>query len=120
LQCGTRRKPLTSTPSGRQPPPRFKELANERAQHNANMSGFHVCAANVRTEPEGLTMQLAIVDRIEDLEKVAARLKAILNAERPGAMLPTISLCRLAIDVDETANRLAAHAEQLTAPESIR
>lgn len=60
-----------------------------------------------------LAVQSAVAERLDDLIRVAQRLRAAVVAESPAAPLPTFPLARLAVDVDAMVGRLEGHAEQL-------
>jgi hypothetical protein len=59
-------------------------------------------------------MKPAVHERLSDLIVVAQRLQAILDAEKPDNPLPTLPLCRTAIDVDDAVGKLERHADQLS------
>jgi hypothetical protein len=58
-------------------------------------------------------MKTAIAQRLEDLIAVAKKLQAILDAEDAKQPLPTMPLCRVAVDIDQAAAKLEQHAEAL-------
>lgn len=53
-------------------------------------------------------MKSAVSERLADLQGIASRIQALIDAEQPDRPLPCMVLCRVAIAADETANRLAA------------
>jgi len=58
-------------------------------------------------------MKEAIAARLSDLIAVAEKLKATVEAERPGALLPVFQLMRAGIDVDGMTTALQGHLERL-------
>jgi hypothetical protein len=58
-------------------------------------------------------MNSAIATRLADLITLAERLKAAVEGKRPGALLPTFPMMRMALDADAMANALAGHVERL-------
>jgi hypothetical protein len=58
-------------------------------------------------------MNTAIAARLDDLIAVAEKLKATIEAGRPGALLPTFQLMRAGIEVDGMTTALQAHLERL-------
>jgi hypothetical protein len=58
-------------------------------------------------------MKTAINQRLDDLIAVAKKLQAILDAEDAKRPLPTMLLCRAAVDIDQAAAKLKLHAEAL-------
>jgi hypothetical protein len=61
-------------------------------------------------------MNTAIVSRLADVTLLCERLKAAVEADKPGAMLLTFPLMRLGIDADAMANVLQGHVERLSPP----
>ena len=58
-------------------------------------------------------MTRAIVERLDDLVHAANRIKALIAD--PAAPPPGLLLCRLGVDVDSAAAKLADHAALLDA-----
>jgi hypothetical protein len=63
-------------------------------------------------------MKEAIAARLGDVITLCERRKASVEADKPGAMLPTFPLMRLGIDADGMANVLQGHVERLGNPDA--
>jgi hypothetical protein len=59
-------------------------------------------------------MQLAIVERLDDLVAAAERLKDLIRAECSANPLPAMALCRAAVDVDQAVSAIEQHVERLS------
>jgi hypothetical protein len=60
-------------------------------------------------------MNAAIAGRLADVIGLCERLKAAVESERPGGLLPTFPLMRLGLDADAMANALEGHIERIKA-----
>ena len=65
-------------------------------------------------------MKEAIAGRLTDVITLCERLKASVEADKPGAMLPTFVLMKLGLDADGMANVLQGHIERLGNPDAGR
>jgi hypothetical protein len=59
-------------------------------------------------------MNAAIVSRLDELIAVAECLRRTVEAERPGALLPTFLLMRAGVAVDAMVADLQEHSVKLT------
>ena len=64
-------------------------------------------------------MKEAIAARFDDLIALAQRLKATVEAERPGALLPTFPMMRLGLAVDAMTTALHNHVECCNLPINV-
>jgi hypothetical protein len=58
-------------------------------------------------------VKTAINQRLDDLVVVAKNLQAIFDAEDAKQPLPTMPLCRVAVDIDQAVSKLEQHHEAL-------
>ena len=58
----------------------------------------------------------AIIGRIGDLISTAESLRATIESERPGALLPTFHLLRTGVAIDGMVTELSEHAAKLGNP----
>ena len=60
-------------------------------------------------------MRSAVVERLNDLIQVAQQLAALVDVEKPEALLPCMTLVRVAVAADTAANQLIPQLEKLLA-----
>ena len=60
-------------------------------------------------------MLSGVSERLADLAAVATRLRALIDGELPGSMLPGLAVCRVAVVADGAASKLAGFLDSLVA-----
>jgi hypothetical protein len=60
-------------------------------------------------------VKTATSERLSDLITVASRLRDLLDAEKPGRLLPVRLVARVAVEADRAASALGGYLETLAA-----
>jgi hypothetical protein len=64
-------------------------------------------------QEETRVVKSAILEHLGRLERLASLLRGVIDAEKNEDLVPSLQLCRLAVDVDGALSRLQNHLDVL-------